>query len=431
MQPPAPPSARAAGRAHPVARRGVTVRLGSASSPATRRESPVAVMVGLAGPDAPWLQDLYPGALVKSTRYRDPHNAVEHVRLSSRDNAEGLPGLDGSHRSRLRDAARLALSVGAPSVDVVLARVGGLAPWEVGRSEVAEAMDPFLSELTGAVLVMPDLGGPIPVGPGTAAPMERRVRDLVDCARRHRERWAERYQVALLDDPGAEGDDQLYLIQSLIGCDAALCRWRGSEGALRRHGWRAGSASLAGLLAVDGEDVGRALVGRTVPLAPGRGQPKGRIGDLSLDTHPLTEDDRDSAYLELQLSDGVDSALVTHEPTFRPPISAWPLPALRVVKNIHRLIVESAERFVFQTVDDTQAIALAVALQRAVRAYSSREMLVGPDGAGLPDIRGGVHRSPESPGLFAIVTATLRPWSQSISVRVSLRPGAAPSLEVQ
>ncbi len=430
MDPLHPVRAAASGVANRPARRGVSVRLGTTGGTAARRDAPAAAIVGLCAPDNPWLQDLYPGSLVKATRYRDAGHAVEHVRLNSRDSAEGLPGLDGPHRSRVRDAVRLALSVGAPSVDLVLARVGGAEPWEFGRLDVHEALDPFLSELTGAVLVYPDMGGPIPVGPGTEHASSERLRALLEGANYGRERWAERYQVALLDDPGLAGDEELELLRGLIGCDVSLVRWAGTTEALARHGWRSGGAALAGLLSADGEDTGRALMGRSIPLAPGRALPRGRHAALSLATPAPVEDDRDSAYLTLQLDKTRDLAAVQTEPSFRAPVGAWPIPALRVVKNIHRLIVEQAERFVFTTVDDTQSIALAIALQRAVRPYSGRGLLTGPDGAGPPDIRGGTVRNPESPGLFATVAAYLRPWSQSINIRVSLRPGAQPSLEV-
>ena len=431
MDPFSPPTARAAGSgaATRQARRGVTVRLGTTGGAAARKETPAAAVVGLCHADAPWLQDLYPSSIIKCTRFRDAASSVEHVRLNSRDSADGLPGLAGPHRSLMRDAVKLALSVGTPSVDVILARVGDAEPWELHRPEVWEALDPFLSELTGAVLVYPDIGGPVSVGPGTSYPLTHRVDRLLRTTELIRGRWSERYQVALIDDPGVAGDEELRLLRGMVGADAALVRWAGSATDLARHGWRSGAAALAGLLAADGDEQVRTLVGRRVPLAPGRDQPRGRVSKLALDTPVAVEDDRDLAYVELQLDEGQDAAQVTSEPSFRAPVGSWPFPALRVVKNIHRLIVEQAERFVFQTVDDTQAIALAVALQKAVRPYSGRGLLVGPDGEGLPDIRGGASKSPDRPSLFATVAAYLRPWSQSISVRVSLRPGAAPSLE--
>ncbi len=430
MDPLYPARAAATDVATRPTRRGVSVRLGTTGGAAARNDAPSAAIVGICAPDSPWLADLYPGSLVKATRHRDTSHSVEHVRLNSRDSAEGLPGLEGPHRSRIRDALRLALSVGAPSIDLVLARVGGAEPWEFGRLEVHEALDPFLSELTGAVLVYPDMGGPIAVGPGTSRPMRGRVDALLEGARYGRERWAERYQVALLDDPGASHDEELELLRGLIGCDVSLVRWEGSGSALARHGWRSGAAALAGLMSADGDDTGRALVGRPVPLAPGRSLPRGRHALLSLETPTVVEDDRATAYLTLQLQGERDLATVQSEPSFRAPVGLWPVPALRVVKNIHRLLVEQAERFVFNTVDDTQAIALAIALQRSVRAYSGRGLLTGPDGEGPPDIRGGTVRNPENPGLYATVAAYLRPWSQSINIRVSLRPGAQPSLEV-
>ena len=75
------------------------------------------------------------------------------------------------------------------------------------------------------------------------------------------------------------------------------------------------------------------------------------------------------------------------------------------------------------------AIALAVSLQRALGDLAKRGLLTGPGGARVPQVKGGTHRSPTAPGLYAVISAQLRPWSQSIQVRISLRPGAQPVLE--
>jgi hypothetical protein len=56
---------------------------------------------------------------------------------------------------------------------------------------------------------------------------------------------------------------------------------------------------------------------------------------------------------------------------------------------------------------------------------------VGEHGEGLPKITGGVDAIPGEPGLHAVVTAQLRPWSQQVIVRVAVRPDSPPVLEVK
>lgn len=423
------------GAARPVAysaRRGVSVRVGSAR-PAGSREEPVGVVVvGVCAPDAPWLADQFPRAVVRDTRFRDPYSAVEHIRLRSRDSVEGLPGLSGPHRSRVRDAVRLALSVGAPSVDVILARVGGAKPWQLDSHELHEALDGFLDLIPGAALVFPDLGGPIPVGPGTRHDPELRVQTALDSIRRITAKLPERYQIALMDHPELPGIDELRLFRGLLGSDVGLCRWRGAEDRLREHGWRSCAAVVGGMLGAQGAEVGLSLTGRTIHLPTGRAIARHRVHDLSLheDLALRSAEHEDlETCVELALDSGLERALVLAEPTFRQPVGTWPLGALRAVKAIHRRLMEAAERFVFESVDEAHAVALGVSLRRVLRDFSERGLLVGPDGQGQPLVEGTPDRTPGEPSLVAVIDATLRPWSQKVSVQLSLRPGNRPVLE--
>lgn len=390
------------------------------------------VVVGVCGPDAPWLADVYPRAIVRDTRFRDRDCAVEHIRLRSRDNVDGLPGLGGPDRSRVRDAVRLALSVGAPSVDVLLARVSGARPWQLGGADLHEALDDFLEHIPGATLVFPDLGGPIGVGPGTDVDPERRLRDLLDSARAIGRRLPERYQIALFDHPELAGVDDVDIYRGLMGSDVGLCRWRGEEDRLREHGWRSCAAVVGGMLGSLGAEVGLSLTGRSIHLPTGRAIARHRLAELSLyeetGLQPVHGDDLETC-VELALDSGVERALVLAEPTFRQPVGTWPLGALRAVKVIHKRLMEAAERFVFETVDEAHAVALGVSLRRVLRDFSDRGLLVGPDGQGPPQVEGTPDRTPGQPSLVAVIDATLRPWSQKVSVQLSLRPGNRPVLE--
>lgn len=423
LLPPAPARSPSAPRTR------MSVRVGGARAAAQPAGSPPLAFVALAPPGAPWLADLFPNAVLRATRDRDPSQAVEHLRLQGRDRLELLPGLTGPYRSRLRDAAILALAAGAGSVDLVVAHGGARPPWRVLDRDIQECMDPFLAEIPGALLLYPDFCGPLPVGPGTEVPAAERLREGLSGLDLARPRWTERTQTALLDHPGVTDADHLTLLRALHGADASLCRWSGDAASLARHGWRSAAAVVAGALSGPSETPGRPIEGRALPLAPGRAGPPDRISALRLDEpQPLPVEGAEDC-LELAITPGADQVLVRREPTMRAPIGAWTLTSLRLVKLVHRQLLETAERFVFQIVDDSMAIALAVSLQRALGDLARRGLLTGPGGAGMPQVKGGTLRSPTAPGLYAVISAQLRPWAQSIQVRISLRPGSQPILE--
>ena len=411
--------------------RGVSVRIGHAQPTVARRGTSGLCVIGVCSGDFPWLADSVPEAVVRDTRYRTADGAVEHVRLRSRHDLRVLPSLSSPTPSRLRDAVTLGLTAGAPEVDVLLARNGTSEPWEIHKPSVTELLEPFLSELPGAIVVYPDLGGPVPTGPGTEiAPWERRTRFL-ESVRAIAPGLVQRYQLALLDTFELEPTIQRDLLRGLVGSDVALCGWSGEEQRLRAHGWRSAAAVVGGLMAADGDEVGTALAGRSAALPPGRAISRSREHVLSLDGPPQNALQEDDNTVRLQIHRQRDVVQLAGEPTFRQPVGEWSLAALRAVKIVHRQLVRAADAFVFRNATDTQAAALAGALKRAVRPYSNRGLLVGERGEGAPKIRGGVDAHPGEPGLHAIVTAQLRPWSQKVVVRVAVRPGHRPELEVQ
>ncbi|MFH1466866.1 MAG: hypothetical protein ABIO70_20955 [Pseudomonadota bacterium] len=409
--------------------RGVTVQVGS-SPPITPRQQPASVcVVGLCASDAPWLSDLYPRALVRETRFRTRSCAVEQVRLRSRDALQGLPGLDGPTPSRVRDAVRLALSSGAEELDVVLARVNGARPWELDHEDVAEILGPALADQLGALLVYPDLGGPVSVAPGEGAAPWERLRRMLDAVRRFSPGWTQHYQVALIDPPAWWELDRPALLHGLLGVDAGLCCWRGGEASLAAHAWRSASAVVAGMLAGDEGTVGAPLDGRSVALPPGRVGARDRRHELDLAGAATGSDPDPGAWVALRLHAVRAVARVEGEPCFRRPVGVWNLPALRAVKTIHMRVVQAADAFTFRPATSSEAMSLANAVAEALHPFVGRGLLVGPHGMGNPEIGSGVVGQPPEPSLQATIAAQLRPWSQAVRVRVTVQPGTQPFLE--
>ncbi len=411
--------------------RGVSVRIGHAQPAQSSRATHGLSIIALCRGDFPWLADLIPHAVIRETRYRTEAGAVEHVRLRSRDDLAVLPGMTDRTPSRVRDSVFMALSTGIREVDVLLVRAGGIEPWELGRREVRELIDPFLAELPGAAVVFPDVSGPVDVGPGTGVSSAERVQNVLSAVRQLGPGLTERYQVGLIDAVDVEPLEELELLRGLSGSDVAMCSWSGAPERMRAHGWRSAAAVVGGLVATDGEDVGRGIIGRTVQLPTGRLFSTGREPQLALDEERPPAAQLGDSVVELQVHQRRETARVMSEPTFRAPQGEWTLPALRAVKIIHHRMIRAASTFVFRHANEGEAAALSASLQQALRPYSSRGLLVGEHGEGLPKITGGVDAIPGEPGLHAVVTAQLRPWSQQVIVRVAVRPDSPPVLEVK
>ena len=411
--------------------RGVSVRIGHAQPAQSSRATHGLSIVALCRSDYPWLADLLPHAVIRETRFRSHSGAVEHVRLRSRDDLAALPGLADRTPSRVRDAVFMALASGIREVDVVLGRAEGVEPWELGRREMRELIDPFLAELPGAAVVFPDISGPADVGPGTAISSADRVQNTLSAIRQLSTGLTERFQVGLIDALDVGPLEELELLRGLAGADLAMCRWSGAPERMRAHGWRSAAAAVGGLVAGDGEDVGSGIIGRSVQLPTGRLFSSSREPVLALEEEADPSAQLDDTVVELQIHQRRETARLMSEPTFRAPQGEWTLPALRAVKIIHHRMIRAASTFVFRHANEGEAAALSASLQQALRPYSSRGLLVGERGEGLPKITGGVDAIPGEPGLHAVVTAQLRPWSQQVIVRVAVRPDSPPVLEVR
>jgi hypothetical protein len=409
--------------------RAVSVDVGMAP---VRRENPAPppmCVLGISSPDEPLLAEMYPRCLVRDTRFREDDVIVEHVRLSSRDGVGALPGLTLERPSRIRDAVKLALFCGAPSVDVVLVRAADLMPWDLDRPEVVFSVDPFLSGMIGTSIVMPDIGGPISVGPGTEHDLDDRVDRFVRTVHAHSSRWVERYQVAFLDVPAVGGGLAHRVLQGASGTDAALCRWVGEPEEFLAHGWRSAGALVAGVVAARPNNLLSGLAGFKTPLADGRWSTSGRIRSLGLADSWRAPIPEDEYFVDVLPDSDARIAQIRAEPTMRSPAGSWSVASVRLAKLIHWRIMQAASRFVFEAADVGRAVALATAVKRAVEPYARAGVLVGPDGSGEPLIRGGVVRNPAAPGLRVEFGGVLLPWAQRVQVRVNLRPGGEPVIE--
>jgi hypothetical protein len=392
---------------------------------------PTLGIVGITSWDQPLISRVHPSSLVTDSIVVDDDTFVEHVRISSRDALKLVPGLQFGRPSRLRDAAAIALGAGASSVDLVLARIrdeGGkeLQPWELYRPEFVYAVDAFLAKLVGTVVLYPDIGGPAAIGPGTGIDVEERVHRFVQTVRAHSPGWTERYQLAMLDDVGATGDDAIRLLRSTAATDSAVCRWVGQPGDLDAHGWRSAASVVGGLIAARPNDLLSGVSGFRVPLQGGRAVDAGRSDALLIgDRHMLQLPD-DEYYVDVVPRTEDGTAFIRTEGTMRAPVGAWSIPAIRLSKVIHWRIMQVASRFVFDMADIGRAVGLATAVTKALRPFSRVGVLSGPDGADEPFVRGGVVRDPAAPGLRVEINAQLKPWAHKVNLRVNLRPGGAP-----
>jgi hypothetical protein len=115
----------------------------------------------------------------------------------------------------------------------------------------------------------------------------------------------------------------------------------------------------------------------------------------------------------------------------RAPVGQWTIPALRTVKALHWQIVRASSLVTFQLVNPAQTFALQVAINEAIRPFVQAGVLVGPDAAGPPTVTTEMIRDPSAPGLVANISAQIRPWCRDIKIRVGLRSGGTPEIEMR
>ncbi len=401
------------------AHRRVKVQMGVVRPPPPARLPPLLAMLALGDTRGEPLAPLHPDAVMKAVRDESTGVTAEQIRLSAGFDPSTIPGLNSRTPTRLRDAIRLAFAGGAVAVDLIYIRIPGALPWEIDRPELVELLTPFLEGLHETMLVVPDSAGPPRLGPTAVEHPERAWDRIARFVQQHHSGWSDRYQIALLDAPEAGGVPPV----ALAG-DVSLCRWRGEEEGLGRHGWRSAAAAVGGMLVSEGGLVVRRVDGRSMTLPPGRQILRDRRLDLGM-KEQYVPPSPSTYFLELDIDPRRDHATILGECSLRAPTLAWPLPALRTVKSLHRRLVMAADLFTFRPVHEANAIALGLAISHVLQPFARAGVVVGPDGRGQPRVGHDMIKDPAAPGLLATVSAQLRPWCHSVQLRVEVHAGAS------
>jgi len=420
-------------------RRNVDVRVGLRRARPLQQAFIPFCLVGMVDGEAPPLSERYPELLIRKAEHGRDGMLLEHLRFSRGHDLRKLPGLSDRHPSRLRDAVRLAMAAGQPDVDVVVFQQPGRRPWDLDDPIAAQMLATFLEHMRGALLVLPDAGGPVPVAPAAAPDLDERLQRLARTLRRHASAWADGYHVALVDLPCPDGaiDDAWQtrvhrLVQSAGSADAVLCGWSGHPHQMRAHGWRSAAAAVSGVLGTDVMQVAASINGRDGELGDGRRVhvPQSRRLVRRPSTLPPLRDPTCGLGSALALHEEAPQARVFGEATLRHPLGEWPLPAVRTAKAVHFSLVHAAEPFVFRPVHAIQMLALINAVHLALQPYVASGVLTGPSGSGDPEIGGDVLKDPNAPSLIVTVAASLRPWTRRIELRVNVKVNVSSSVEL-
>ena len=386
---------------------------------------PRVCVVGLGPRTGRWLSDRAPASVVRRPNTDADGVAVEHLRFGPQDDLSGVPGLAGASPSLMRDAIQLALTAGAPSVDLLLLRAPGLQPHELHEPEVLGALAPALAALPGVIVLAPDAAGPAPLRSGPLADVEGRSHRLARFAAGLGPTLREAWQVGFLDVPPGLFGAMPELLRGAGGQDLCLWAWQGEGPVLARHGWRSAAAAAAGLVARPDDDLFLAKARRTLPVGEGR---EVRARQALLAAAPGAPALVNGLHLEA--TDDGDRATVGGELCLRAPAGEWGLASLRTVKLIHQRVLLAAEEFVFRPVHEAEAFALAAALDIVLRPFITAGLLVGPGGSGAPQVQAAVDRDAARPALVAELAASVRPWARGLRVRVGVDPGEAARVEV-
>lgn len=407
-----------------------TVRVGVDATTPDPVVFPTVVVVGVAPAGSPRLVDRYPAYRVGSLRSRDGEEVVDHIRLMPGIDPSSLPGLEVGYPSLVRDTVRILLKAGCPTVDVVLARIPDLAPWNVGHPDALALLRSTVEALTAVPVIFPDAAGPARIGLVDPT-VEDRLGNLVQTVLTWAPTLRRAYQIGVVDMPPVGESAAVSALSAMARTDFVACGWEGDGVALRAHGWRNASAVVGGLIATTTSPAA-SLVGRTMTLPPGRDVAGGRRAiELGMPTAsrrlPVSVEHGVAA---VRLSpDGTTAELLT-EPALRGLPGTWPAPLLHAVKLVHDRLIFASNLFVFREANGAQAFLLQGALRMALREFEEAGVLTGPTADEPAQIQVGHHGGPELPSLIAHVSAYVRPWVHRLDLQLSVRPGDTVQAEV-
>ncbi|MBM74783.1 MAG: hypothetical protein CMK59_05235 [Proteobacteria bacterium] len=403
-----------------------------------RDEFPRLCVFGVVPFDSPVISQVAPHASIRRSASRVEGPYVEQVRLSSHLQAAFLPSL--AQKSRLYDSLSSILDSGAPEVDFILARIPGRNPWDLAEPDVVGMFVPYMNINQGSVCLFPDAGGPWPrsiTSNEEYSDFDDRIRRLRQALQAYAVHLSDNFQIGLMDLPYSYKRmvDPIFasewpeVFHSLQGSDVGLCSWAGSFLQLRRHGWRSPASTLAGYVSSRTDLLTQSLIGHQIALGRGRNVIENRAVQLGapaeLPISPIVEENS----IVLSIDKNKAQARVLSEMTCRRPMLEWSVPVLRTVKAIHQSLTRAAELFVFRPVQDIEAVALQSALELVLTPYYNLGIIVGSDGSGAPEVTAAALPDYAEPMLSADLSAQIRPWCQSISLRVMVKSGSQPVIE--
>jgi len=414
----------------PRSKRSVAIEYGQLARSRRERVPPAICMMGIIDPREARFTDVFPRAVLLTSRDLDPDHFVEHIRIQTLEATAYLPGLDSRRPSLLRDSVRLALTAGAPYVDVILARFPDLMPWDLDDPRTVGTFDVFAQHMVGANVVFPDLLGPVPSSPLASVDHEAIAKRAARTIKLHGPRWTERFQVAFVDSPYFETRrQQVDFLKSISGFDCSVARWNCNPIQAPVHSWRSAASVIGGGVAAMHADIYRGVEGLRFNLAEGRRSTVGRREDLRVGEWERKTLGDDEYFIDLTPTEDGKAAVPGADCTMRAPVGSWSIPALRTTKVIHWRVWQTASQFVFENVNEQRAFALGTAVMGTLQPYSQAGLLVGPNGEETPEVRAGAVRDISAPGLRVEITGTLQPWTQSVKMRVNLQPGREPAVE--
>lgn len=415
---------------NPLAKR-VNIDIGLTRPISPKSIPPKIIVFGIVPMDYPVISEIAPQVMIQRspTGYNEPY--VEQVRLSSASQQALLPSISGRHPSKLRDTFRTILATGCKEVDFVLARSPTLKAWDVSEMEAAEMFIPFLNSTPDSICLFPDAGGPWPRSIKQYVPQEVldvRLTRQINMTRIYGQYLLDNFQFGMMDLVMPPVSQLQNYLRALQGGDFAACLWSGEHKSLLKHGWRSPCAAIGGLLASNDHLLVTSSIGNNIPIGNGRKVVESRAVLLGAPKEVPVNPDIDDNCVVLRLDPESDIAQVHSEMTFRRPMFQWPIPALRTMKKIHMALTRAAELFVFRPVQQPEAIALQTSIESVLDPFYKAGVLVGPDGTSKPRVSGTAIPSRTKPMLSVDLSAQVKPWCQSISLKVMVKSGSQPQI---